>query len=162
MSDEVIGSNFREELLLEEYRSLRGQLDYQIRDNRELERNAVIGVAAVFAWLASIAPTPIVLPAWLLPPVIAYLARLRSRGITGRIDQIAEYLRALEQGCNADGGLSPKWETIVAECRQRRTGPGLASSHRLFWRVLLTFSASGALYGFVVQFLPILQKIIRS
>jgi hypothetical protein len=159
MSDHLIGSSFREELLLEEYRSLRGQLDYQIRDSRELERNAVIGVAAVFAWLASVTPTLIVLPAWLLPPVIAYLAHLRSRGIAGRIDQIAEYLRGLEKGCGDE--FSPKWETTVAEYRQRRTSPGLASSQRIFWRVLVTFSISGAVYGFVVQFLPMLLKIIR-
>lgn len=146
----VEATSLREALLLEEYRSLRAQLDYQIRDNRELERYAVLGIGVVFAWLAPIEhPTQLVLPAWLLPPLIALLGRLRASAVSKRIDQLATYLRALEAQIRAPGSVTPAWETTLAQSRRRGTSPGLGSNQRLFWLVLIVFSLAGSLYGFV-------------
>ena len=142
--------SLREELILEEYRSLRAQLDYQVRDNRELERYAVLGVGVVFAWLAPIEhPTHLVLPAWLVPPLIALHGRLRASTVSKRIDQLATYIQGLESQVRVSGSLSPAWETTLAQSRKRGTSPGLGANQRLFWRVLIAFSAAGSIYGFI-------------
>jgi hypothetical protein len=139
-------------LVLEEYRSLRCQLDYQVKETRDLERYALIGLGLVFAWLASIEkPTPLTLPAWLFPPLLAIMGWLRAKSIMRRIDQVASYIQKVEEHVYGVSSDLVGWETSVANSRKANSSPGLASSQRLFWRAVILFSLCGSIYGFVCQ-----------
>lgn len=94
--------------VLEEYRSLCGQLDDQIRETRDLERYALIGIGLIFAWLASLEkPPPLVVPAWLFPPVLAIMGWVRAKSSMQRIDQVAGYLRRIEARVYGASGEIP-------------------------------------------------------
>jgi hypothetical protein len=139
-------------LLVEEYRSLRCQLDYQVKETRDLERYALVGIGLVFAWLASIErPTPLVLPAWLFPPLLAIMGWVRAKSIMRRIDQAASYIRKIEEHVYGVRGELVGWETTMAKSRKANSSPGLAASQRLLWRAAILFSLAGSVYGFVCQ-----------
>jgi len=68
-----------------------------------------------------------------------------------RIDQIAGYLRCMEELIYGSDSSLPGWEVSIAKSRGVAASPGLASSQRLFWRVLTVFSVLGSIYGFLCQ-----------
>ena len=139
-------------LTLEEYKSLRGQIDYQVKDNRDLERYALIGTGIVYSWLASIdAPTLLVIPAWFFPPLLAIIGARRAHSISNRINQIAEYIRGIE--AEVYGSTSPirGWETMVQSAKETKSAPGLGRSRRVFWWLLITFTVTASVFGFLCQ-----------
>ena len=137
---------------MEEYRSLRGQLDDEVKEARDLERYALIGIGLIFSWLASLEnPTPMVTPAWLFPPLLAIMGWVRARSIMRHIDQVAGYVRKIEAHVYGAGGEIIGWETTVAQSKKAHSSPGLAASQRLFWQVVIVFSLLGSTYGFLCQ-----------
>jgi hypothetical protein len=133
--------------LLEEYKSLRNQIDYQIKEDRDLERYAMIGIGLVYSWLASVpSPSHMIYPAWIFPPIIALLGMLRARSITKRIDQLSGYVQKLEEEVFDVERYG--WETYLKSARKRNRSPGLGKSRRIYWLVLVIFSIVASAYGF--------------
>jgi hypothetical protein len=134
--------------LLEEYKSLRNQIDYQIKEDRDLERYAMIGIGLVYAWLANVQnPSHMIYPAWLFPPLIAFLGMLRARSMARRLDQLSTYVRKIEEEFFDRKGLG--WENHLSKARARKKSPGLGKSRRIYWSVLILFSILASAYGFV-------------
>ena len=102
-------------LLVEEYRSLRGQIDYLIRDITSLERWAVIVSGALWSWLAT-RGSDLPLPTYWCPLAMTFLFGLRALGLYTQIDTTGRYLRDLE-GCLPRG--APRWEHFLQKNKAR-------------------------------------------
>jgi hypothetical protein len=137
---------------IEEYKSLRAQLDYQISHSRDLERNVLVGCGAIYAWLAKeTSPSLLSVPAWLFPVLIVAAGRIRAIRLMKRIDKLGAYIRSMESAALADSSGLRGWETELQGARATHRSPGLGKSHRSFWGLLLGFTVAALLYGVVVQ-----------
>jgi hypothetical protein len=82
-----------------EYELLRAELDRHVDETVRLERYAVAGVVAFFAWLLKEVPASTELDpwAWYVPVLLPLLGGLRSLALYAHIGVIAGYLNVLEQ-----------------------------------------------------------------
>ena len=153
-----------EQLLLEEYRSLRSQIDYQIKEARDLERNVLIATGLTYAWLASVqAPSLLALPAWTFPFILALIGRDRAGRINRRIDSISKYISEIEKsmhGQSASGG-SIGWETRILDSR---TGGKslLGTSQRRYWNLLLVGTFLVLVYGVSIHAVALANTPVSS
>ena len=92
------------EFVREEYGKLRGELESHVEETLRLERYAVVGIAAVFAWLLKEIEHPgsMTIWAWYVPVMLPLVGGLRSFLLYQHIGLIAEYLSKLETALYAD------------------------------------------------------------
>jgi|SRR5208283_714968 len=98
------------EIRLEEYLTLRAELDDQIKAMRQVEIYAVTGIAAVYAWLAAhvdvIRPGSLV---WWLPTAIAAFCFLKNRAFLSAMKAITAYMLEIEKKIIVDGKRPLNW-----------------------------------------------------
>lgn len=89
------------EFHVKEWESLREEITSQIDHTRKLELATVAGLGAFYAWFASATPSP---SHFLLvvPSLLVLLAGRRAWGTLVRIQEIATYIRTLEQALCLD------------------------------------------------------------
>jgi len=127
-----------DQLHLEEFRILRGEIELRSAEQRGMERNVVLAAAAIYGFL--LAPKggvpaedmPFVGLAWYLPPLFGFLGFIRWRESVKMIDALAEYIRGLELRAAAGGG----WETFLAAQRESGQLPIASAWYALFWDVV--------------------------
>ena len=83
------------QLRIEEYKDRRAEIDTLLKDTKNIELYALIGVAAYYAWLLTHCVSPS-LP-WLIPIVIPILGAWRSFENVMQVLKNAKYLRDLEK-----------------------------------------------------------------
>jgi hypothetical protein len=111
---------------LEEYKTLRAELDDQIKAMRQVEMYTVGAMTAVYAWLAAnmrvVAPGSF--PWWLPAPVVAF-GFLKNRAFLGAIRRIAGQMYRIEEGLVVNGVHPLTWYHHITppEKRQHRSQP---------------------------------------
>ncbi|NOT86176.1 MAG: hypothetical protein HOP02_15680 [Methylococcaceae bacterium] len=116
---------------LEQYKMLREEIFFHLRETRKLEIYAVAGVAALYAWLSThnVALSAI----WFVGTIIPIFGGIRSLVSLHRIKEIAAYLRELENAFFTSNGLPKGWE-IYFKGQSRGTMTNIAKG---FWVSLL-------------------------
>ena len=130
-------------LRIEEYKSLRSEIDRLNTDARTLEVSFTVGLAVFYGWLltrVSTFPNAV----WYLPSVLAVLGGLRSLAILQHMMLIAQHLRHIEAEAFATEKTSG-WETVLAAERRRITNRTIGWSSAAFWLLLLGLSLYVAL-----------------
>jgi hypothetical protein len=86
---------------LEEYRSLRKEIEMYITESRTQERYAVIAVAAIWTWLIVNKQTSSAL--WILPVLATALIAFREFAIRRHFQDIKDYIKTLEGAFDVKG-----------------------------------------------------------
>lgn len=119
----------------EEYLSLRKEIESALSELSALEKNSLLGIAAVYAWLASqdhLAHFFKVVAAS-APFFIASFGALRASSIGSHIALIGEYIRRIEVETKPGGPEIVGWETFFINA----TKGGFQTEVRVgFWVVL--------------------------
>ena len=116
----------------EQYKMLREEIFFRLRETQKLEIYAVAGVAALYAWLSthSVGLSTI----WFVGTIIPIFGGIRSLIFLRRIAEIAAYLRELERAFFTTDNLPKGWETYFEEGQSRGIMTNIAMS---FWVSLL-------------------------
>src|SRR5215204_1801416 len=99
---------------LKEWESLRQEILEQVDHTRKLEFGSVAGLGAFYAWFVSANPSPsrFIL---VVPTLLAFLGGMRALGTLIRIQEIACYIREIEEHFSlGDKGLVG-WERTRAK-----------------------------------------------
>ena len=137
----------QKEFHLEEYKSLRKQLELTLEEIATLARYSVFASAAVLSWLLSIKLPPVdpmlFRWAWWIPFAICSFAGFRVMALGLHIGQFARYIRQLEVAFQTQG-----WEYFL-EC-QRKKNPIKAPSltYVVFFVFLCLTTGFVGWYGF--------------
>lgn len=133
---------------LEEYKSLRAEIDRWHAEVRFLERAGVIGPLIFYSWLYTTSDKDLaLLPLWIAPIGAAYFMWERIRRIKHMIRVIADYTVSLEiafRHPNVSG-----WEHHLGDHRKKPTYLGVGVTDKLFWRILIAFYTVVACVGIV-------------
>lgn len=128
---------------LEEYRSLKAEVEYRVKATERIELVVVGGIAGLYAWLSKegIAAPEI----WWLPVVLVIIGALRQIALLNRIMEVTSYVREIEKNfCqNEIGG----WEHFLKNIRQSPKGHLVSVSGYLLWIFLLFITVVIALAG---------------
>jgi hypothetical protein len=126
---------FVEKYRLEEFKAARVEIERHLTDMRSLERQVLVGDAAIYAALLfrenPIADKSLLSLAWWLPPMIGLLALSRWRSSSEMVGRLGAYIRQNEP----DG---QGWETFLLALRRSRI-PGM----RFFWNILYWMTTIG-------------------
>jgi hypothetical protein len=86
---------------LEEYKALRKEVEFYIAEFRSQERNVVIAVGVIWAWLISNHQSGY-LP-WFLPVLLCAAASIRSHVLNKHMRRISTYIESLEDSFGVNG-----------------------------------------------------------
>lgn len=101
------------DFMLEEYRTLRAEIEAVIHHMRNSERNCVVAVVAVYAWIATHPIRPEFKAAtWLLPMAAPVFGALYYWSLQRHVRTVAKYLIQIEQFMLAGAPLNG-WEHHV-------------------------------------------------
>jgi hypothetical protein len=141
---------------LEEYKALRKEIEWLLKDYRALERNVAIVCGGLLAWLfeqkqSSQGWTPQDL-AWVIPFLFAGLGSVRAWGILKAFDVYHEYIAKIEEAFSSGMELSG-WEhflnTQTQNKEDKRRTIGASKFAYMFWITLDVVTALvGLLFGF--------------
>jgi hypothetical protein len=120
---------------LKEYECLRREIEWLLKDYRDLERNVVIAVGLTWAWLFEKDPPK---AAWFFPFLFAVLGALRASGIDKSFKNYHEYIRRIETEFSRAGDPGG-WE------HSPRRG-GLSEGAYVFWLILILVTVGVAIY----------------
>jgi len=115
----------------EEYIALRREVDATIKELSTVERNCLLSVAAIYAWLFSnSAPNDFVNLAWNIPLLITILSILRTIAIDKHLKILGSYLQKIE---NDTVTHREGWESYF-----RNNGRGIQGTMRIcYWAFFL-------------------------
>lgn len=132
---------------LQQYDWLKKEIGSAVNEAYALERYAVIGTGAVWAWLAThLSPSPPPKMSWWIPVLFATFGALRSLALIFSIKPKATYMRRLED--EAFPSQKPLgWERYYAKNKRPYVGTTMA----VFWLLLILLTAIFPYY--IVQML---------
>jgi hypothetical protein len=123
---------------LKEYESLKKELGELVEHSRKLEIYVVAGIAAFYAWyLTGQAPRP-PREALYIPILVVFLGAFRSWSVLTRIQEVAQYIRDLEQVFALSDRKLIGWETYRHK-PENDSSPFLSSAS-VVWLTLLASS----------------------
>src|SRR5512132_1111533 len=109
-----------------EFDALHAEANRYVREQFALERYAVAGTVAVYAWLLANNTSNVPMIAWYIPLIFTILGVVRSLSIGYQLKCLSDYLRHIEMS----GGWEGHW--------RRRRGPWLIiASAAIFWILVL-------------------------
>lgn len=125
--------------LLEEYKSLRAEILYLVRQSYLFEAAILVGVGAIYSWVFSRETGDTSPLLWWLPFGITVLGAIREIGVRIRIYQLAEYICKTESEFLSEGSLG--WEHFLIFVRRKKRNTLLGMSNILIWTsfVVITF-----------------------
>lgn len=121
--------------LLEEYKALRAEILYLVRQSYLFEAAILVGVGAIYSWLFSRDPEHVSALIWWLPFGITLLAAIRELGVRLRILQLAEYIRRIEP--EFIGGENGGWEHFLFSVRRKMRNTLLGMSNIFIWTAFI-------------------------
>ncbi len=137
-TEQVTNTKHFNELQIEEYRTLRAELDDIVKALRQIELYTVGAISAVYAWLATHNDVlePGSLP-WYLPVAIAFFGGLRNRALVQQMKRIDHYLQVeLEPSVRVEGRSPLRWYSLL-----RNNFPkGFIWYDSLFWGTILVMT----------------------
>jgi hypothetical protein len=139
-SDQTVKSPLGDQLKLEEFKILRGEIELRSSEGRTMERNVMIISAVIYGFLLtpksgdlSALDKIYVDQAWYLPPILNFLALVRWRESMTTIVALAAYLRGIETA-----HMGGKGREAYLEClRKKRTNPMISPWYTFFWIVIV-------------------------
>ena len=150
------------DLLKEEYLTLRSEVERSMDELSTTERYCLYAVAAGFAWLSTRPLQSTLLGAWFLPPVVVLFAALRSWTIGVQLAWLSQYLGRIEESVYTKTAICRGWEHFLGEMVERKRR--CERTHRsvirrgirskvtyAFWIVLFCLSTVFSVAGFSVQ-----------
>lgn len=161
---EEINFEKKTEFILEEYRCLRSELDWQIREKRTLERYVLIAIGATYAWLVAFSnPSLSLIPIWFMPLLIVYLVEIRAKTISVQVKNLMSHIGRIENIFYKD---EPEMGWIRNfDNKKVRVPSGLGKSHSLFWRVAfittLTFSILGS-FNVIASYYCLTKSVVND
>jgi hypothetical protein len=142
------------QLRVEEFKSLRAEIELLIKDTRSLELYAVGGLVTYYAWILTHCVKPIkysidfsVPIVWIIPIVVSILGCWRSFSNGSRIIDIASYIRGnIEKKLSHSkpAWIKINWETFL-EIRRKHAKYRLWS-HGAFWVFLILLTVTLAAF----------------
>ena len=117
--------------LLEEYKSLRAEILYLVRQSYLFEAAILVGAGAIYSWLFSRDPNSVSPLVWWLPFGITVLGAIRELGVRLRLYQLAEYIRKIEHDFLSDE--TSGWEHFLFSVRKKKRNTLLGISNILIW-----------------------------
>jgi hypothetical protein len=135
------------DLRKEEYLTLRKEIETQMTELGQLERNCVLAAAVVYAWLVKDgAETSIAKAGWFIPVLFALFGALRSLSVGRHLFALGHYIHQIESAHLTDPNLPKGWEHFLAAPEQkRRTRTAITIS---FWVAFLAATTvAAAIYG---------------
>ena len=129
---------------LEEYKAVRAEIMFYLREIEQLSRVALVAVAAIYVWiLTSFEPEAdlerLAVAIWWLPSVVIAVSWKKTEDMIRRIRTLADYLVRV-QARFADAELGG-WETFArGEARITRRNRAGDWTSRLVWAVSLIAS----------------------
>ncbi|TGE24349.1 hypothetical protein E5K00_03800 [Hymenobacter aquaticus] len=129
---------------LAQYEWLKKEIEAEVGETRQLERNALLGSGATWLWLLTDSDNKLPQLAWWLPVGLIVLSAMRCAALYARIHPKATYMRYLEKTSQQQGGLLG-WD----RCLERQLQKGrMATLHLrlsgtvaiVFWLALLGFA----------------------
>ncbi len=131
-----------QQFLLQEFDQLREELLVCVKETRLLERNALLGSGAIWAWAITNKSQSVYPVLLLVPPLIVFLSALRAWSLWRHIGFLAAYIKQVEITFSLPGNLG--WEHTFA----RSTDYSKSISAIVFWVVLLAVTVFAAIrYG---------------
>lgn len=127
---------------LDEYRSLKTEIEYRVKDTGRIEYVIAVAVVVIYAWLSQRTVDPLI---WWLPILLPALGLAREIGLLLRIMQIAEYIREIEATICAERPFG--WEHFLVPKRRSLEGITITVAGFLFWTALLAVTIAVALNG---------------
>nr|VFK01301.1 MAG: hypothetical protein BECKLFY1418A_GA0070994_11416 [Candidatus Kentron sp. LFY] len=101
-----------DDFYLEEYKWLRVEISGNVKETRALERYALLGAAAVWAWIFTNGGDSSLPPgAWYIPSVLVLTGALRSLTLWLDVRNIATYIREVESAVKDSRNNIIGWET---------------------------------------------------
>ena len=154
-------AKFANALRVEEFKSLKHEIELLVRDTRSLELYVVGGLVAYYAWLLThcIPETTVSMPflrqqlllqllPWFVPIALPLLGAWRSWANVGRIMDIAGYIRTVEDYLHAERiplGPMRGWEHYVQQ--RRKEARIRLGSHAVVWLLLVATTVLIASFG---------------
>ncbi len=84
------------QFLLEEYKSLKSEIEYRVKATERIEYVAIVAVAAIYAWITQ-RTTPVSEFVWWIPFLFPVIGIIRQFGLIIRLMDIAEYILKIEK-----------------------------------------------------------------
>jgi hypothetical protein len=129
---------------LEEYRSLKNEVEYRVKATEQIELLVVVGIAGLYTWLSKESGTASG-GIWWLPVVLVTLGAFRQIALLNRIMEITSYIREIENRlCLEDPG---GWEHFLRNIRRSPRGHLISMSGYFLWILLLAMTVAIALNG---------------
>src|SRR5580704_15341608 len=130
------------EFYLKEYGCLRKEIEWLLKDYRDLERNALIAIVASWVWLLEKGKDlpPIV---WFLPFLFAVIGSMRATGIMRAFTNFKNYISQLEEAFRTPGDPQG-WEHFPKTGRFARGAVSRFAG--VFWGLLLLLTGIIAIY----------------
>jgi hypothetical protein len=122
------------EFLLEEYKSLRTQIDEFMKDIMGLERWAVIVSGGLWSWLSTTEGKHLPGLIYWSPALLSLLFGLRSLGVYVMMRRTGKYILTVERQLDLPAGLG--WQIFL--CKQRP--PFATVSSVVYWCLLLAIN----------------------
>jgi hypothetical protein len=139
-SDQTLKPLLGDQLKLEEFKILRGEIELRSSEGRTMERNVMIISAVIYGFLLTPKSGNIsdldkiyVDQAWYLPPILNFLALVRWRESITMIVALAAYLRGIETAHMGGKG----WEAYLEYRRTKRTNRMISPWYTFFWIVII-------------------------
>lgn len=135
---------------LEEFKSLRSEIEARLKDSLMFAQYCLLGSAGVIAWLATTDPnkiTPALFQAaWWIPFILCLFGSLRAYAMLSRIMEIAEYIRVIEKAFASKEIRG--WEHFLERKRRSAKSNVLAGVSIVFWAAA---TVGAGLIGFLAM-----------
>jgi hypothetical protein len=127
---------------LEEYRSLKSEIEYRVKSTEKIEGIVGLAVVAMYTWLTQNSVPYLV---WWMPVVLTVLGAVRQAALLTRIMHVSEYVKRLELEF-AHKNLKG-WEHFLTKKRKTPSGLLISTSGFAFWLITLVATTAIAING---------------
>jgi hypothetical protein len=117
---------------LKEYEALRVEINDTLREIRMIERYAVAGSGAIWAWLAT--RPNLHAAAWVLPLLLVAAGFIRNSILYAHVRQLADYIRLIEEYLLKDSPGPKGWEGYLKPIAEKNS---FAFEESIVWVFLL-------------------------
>jgi hypothetical protein len=126
---------------LKEYEALRVEINDTLREIRMIERYAVAGSGAIWAWLATRPNLHIAV--WVLPLMLVAAGFLRNSILYAHVRQLGDYIRLIEEHILKDSNGPKGWEGYFKPIAEKDS---FAVEESMVWAMLTLVGILGLVF----------------
>ena len=134
------------EFMKEEYLTLRKEVEASVAELATLERQCVLSIAAVYAWLvtAGLKGGVVADLAWSIPLIISIFGSLRSLSAGQHLQRLSLYIQKIEKEIAEANKYAKGWEHFHAQASQNKLRTKIRA---LAWLTLIALTLFIAFHG---------------